>query len=155
LAGKRVESEPGEDAVAFGCLCKSVSNSCQIILGEKTLELRPSGIDKSSSARAILGDYGVNIGTISGSAENPQKRDSTASIRSKKSIERYQLLPETGIDFILCLGDGKTDEIVFQVLKESFGDVAVCATVGKKQTVAGWYVEDVAQVTNLLALLLN
>jgi hypothetical protein len=65
------------------------------------MELRPSGIDKSSSARAILGDYGVNTGTISGSAENPQKRDSTASIRSKKSIERYQLLPETGIDFIL------------------------------------------------------
>jgi hypothetical protein len=85
----------------LGVSVRACLNSCQIILGEKTLELRPSGIDKSSSARAILGDYGVNTGTISGSAENPQKRDSTASIRSKKSIERYQLLPETGIDFIL------------------------------------------------------
>jgi trehalose 6-phosphate synthase/phosphatase len=118
-----------------------------IILGNKTLEIRPSSIDKSSSARAILGDFGVNIATTGGSP--PDKN----SGKSKKSAERYQLLPNGDIDFILCVGDGKTDEIVFQVLKESFGDVAICATVGKKQTVAGWYVEDVAGVIGLLAML--
>jgi trehalose-6-phosphatase len=121
------------------------------------LELRPSGIDKSSSARAILRDFGVKFESSNasppGSAEGQQRR----SVRSKKTLERWSSVSsateDAEIDFILAIGDGKTDEIVFQVLQESFGDLAICATVGKKQTVAGWYLEDVGQVISLLAML--
>lgn len=71
-------------------------------------------------------------------------------------MEKYQPLLDTGdIDFILCLGDGKTDEINFQILKESFGErIATCATVGKKQTAASWYIEEVGEVSKLLEMLL-
>lgn len=128
-------------------------NISQIIFGNKTLEMRPSGIDKSSSVKAILGDFGVRVGLNSASPpEHRLKRSS--STRSKRSVDRYPMLSETGdIDFLLCIGDGQTDEIVFQVLKESFGDRATCATVGKKQTAAQCYIEDVAQVARFLSLL--
>jgi trehalose-6-phosphatase len=37
-------------------------------------------------------------------------------------------------DFVLCIGDGKTDEVVFSMLSEVEG--AITSTVGKKQV--GW-----------------
>ncbi|KAG0052006.1 Trehalose-6-P synthase/phosphatase complex synthase subunit [Gryganskiella cystojenkinii] len=94
-----------------------------IILGNKTLELRPSSIDKSTSVKAILKDIQADIGSV---------------------------------DFILCVGDGKTDEAVFSCLgNESIvgpdiKDLITC-TVGQKQTEAKFYLADVPEVESLLA----
>ncbi|KAG0246702.1 glycosyltransferase family 20-domain-containing protein [Mortierella sp. GBAus27b] len=93
-----------------------------IILGNKTLELRPSSIDKSTSVKSILKDIQLDIGPV---------------------------------DFILCVGDGKTDEAVFSCLgNESIvgpdvKEVITC-TVGQKQTEAKFYVADVPEVESLL-----
>jgi trehalose 6-phosphate synthase/phosphatase len=46
------------------------------ILGNKTLEVRPSMVDKGSSVRSIIKDLGFN-----------------------------------SFDFLMCIGDGKTDEV--------------------------------------------
>ncbi|KAG0063575.1 Trehalose-6-P synthase/phosphatase complex synthase subunit [Podila epicladia] len=93
-----------------------------IILGNKTLELRPSSIDKSTSVKAILKDIQSAVGPI---------------------------------DFILCVGDGKTDEAVFSclgnesVVGPDVEDVITC-TVGQKQTEAKFYLSDVPEVETLL-----
>ncbi|OZJ01877.1 hypothetical protein BZG36_05018 [Bifiguratus adelaidae] len=84
-----------------------------IVLGNKTLELRPSAIDKASAVRAILKD----------------------------------LDPST-VDFIFCIGDGKTDEVVFSLLND-YPNPITC-TVGKKQTEAKYYIENVREVEKLL-----
>lgn len=84
-----------------------------IVLGNKTLELRPSSIDKSTAVRNILKD-----------------------------------LDMSSIDFILCVGDGKTDEVVFSLLNEI--PQAITSTVGKKQTEAHYYIPDVDQVNSLV-----
>lgn len=87
-------------------------------MGNKTLELRPSSIDKATAVRHIL-----------------------------KDLE----LPS--IDFILCVGDGKTDEVVFSLLNDI--PHAITSTVGKKQTEAHNYIPNVDMVNNLLDQLGN
>ncbi|KAG0262815.1 Trehalose-6-P synthase/phosphatase complex synthase subunit [Mortierella polycephala] len=93
-----------------------------IILGNKTLELRPSSIDKSTSVKAILKDIQADVGPV---------------------------------DFILCVGDGKTDEAVFSclgmenIVGPEIEDVITC-TVGQKQTEAKFYLADVPEVESLL-----
>lgn len=86
-----------------------------IILGNKTLELRPASVDKATAARAILKDLDA----------------------------------KEGVDFVLCIGDGKTDEVVFSHLTAVIPD-ALTVTVGKKQTEAKYYLESVSSVTELL-----
>jgi len=54
----------------------------------------------------------------------------------------------SSLDFILCVGDGKTDEVVFSYLNEI--PQAITSTVGKKQTEAQCYIPDVDQVNNLI-----
>ena len=51
-------------------------------------------------------------------------------------------------DFILCIGDGKTDEVVFQYMEEIQGSIT--CTVGKKQTEAHYYVESVRDVESVI-----
>ncbi|ORX95026.1 hypothetical protein K493DRAFT_220088 [Basidiobolus meristosporus CBS 931.73] len=85
-----------------------------IVLGNKTLELRPSSVDKATAVKAIIRDL------------NPSETD-----------------------FIFCVGDGKTDEVVFNVLNEMAQDT-ITATVGKKQTDAQYYLDGVREVTTLL-----
>ncbi|KNC98814.1 alpha,alpha-trehalose-phosphate synthase [UDP-forming] 1 [Spizellomyces punctatus DAOM BR117] len=94
-----------------------------IILGNKTLELRPSMVDKATAARAILKDLGAPKDT----------------------------------DYCLCVGDGKTDEVVFQFLQHEFegNDSLITATVGKKQTEAAYYVETVKEVEKLISNMAN
>lgn len=93
-----------------------------IILGNKTLELRPSSIDKSTSVKAILKDIQADVGPV---------------------------------DFIVCVGDGKTDEAVFaclgneSIVGPDIKEVITC-TVGQKQTEAKFYVADVPEVESLL-----
>ncbi|KAI9357608.1 glycosyltransferase family 20-domain-containing protein [Zopfochytrium polystomum] len=91
-----------------------------VILGNKTLEVRPSMIDKGSAARAIATD----------------------------------LVANTEFDFYLCIGDGKTDEVVFQYVNDLSDDAITC-TVGKKRSEAKHYVEDVKDVEGLLVALGN
>ncbi|KAI9218019.1 glycosyltransferase family 20-domain-containing protein [Blastocladiella britannica] len=88
-----------------------------VILGNKTVELRPSAVDKAAVARAILRD-------ITTACEAPPQ-------------------------FILCIGDGKTDEVVFSMLGDRAE--AMSLTVGKKQTEAKAFVENVQDVQRLLA----
>lgn len=57
------------------------------------------------------------------------------------------------IDFILCVGDGKTDEVVFSLLNDI--PHAITSTVGKKQTEAHNYIPNVDMVNNLLDQLGN
>ncbi|KAJ8327376.1 Trehalose-6-P synthase/phosphatase complex synthase subunit [Batrachochytrium dendrobatidis] len=84
-----------------------------IMIGNKTLELRPSMVDKATSARAILKDLDA----------------------------------ANDCDFLLCIGDGKTDEALFSLLNGS--ESALTATVGKKQTDAKFYLENVRDVEQL------
>ena len=85
-----------------------------IILGNKTLELRPSMVDKATAARAILKDLDA----------------------------------ANDCDFLLCMGDGKTDEVLFGLLDDM--EFALTATVGKKQTDAKFYVESVKEAEQLI-----
>ncbi|CAO3615110.1 unnamed protein product [Cunninghamella echinulata] len=84
-----------------------------IVLGNKTLELRPSSVDKSTAVRAIIKDLGL-----------------------------------ASIDFVLCIGDGKTDEVVFSYLNEI--PSSITSTVGKKQTEAQSYIPTVDLVNSLV-----
>ncbi|CAO3622707.1 unnamed protein product [Cunninghamella blakesleeana] len=84
-----------------------------IVLGNKTLELRPSSVDKSTAVRAIIKDLGL-----------------------------------ASIDFVLCIGDGKTDEVVFSYLNEI--PSSITSTVGKKQTEAQYYIPTVDLVNSLV-----
>ncbi|CAG8630506.1 7182_t:CDS:2, partial [Diversispora eburnea] len=87
-----------------------------IVLGSnKTLEVRPSSVDKSTAVRTIIRDL-------------RQLHD---------------------VDFVLCIGDGKTDEPVFALLKEMMPD-CFTSTVGKKQTEANHYLESVGHVQSLM-----
>ncbi|KAJ3105265.1 Trehalose-6-P synthase/phosphatase complex synthase subunit [Phlyctochytrium planicorne] len=86
-----------------------------IILGNKTLELRPSMVDKASAARAILKDLNAN----------------------------------TDDYLILCLGDGKTDEVVFHYLSQDMPG-SITATVGKKQTEANYFLDSVKDVEHFV-----
>jgi trehalose 6-phosphate synthase/phosphatase len=57
--------------------------------------------------------------------------------------------PQDEVDFILCIGDGKTDEPVFSLLNEiSHGSFT--STVGKKQTEAKYCLDNVGNVQSLL-----
>jgi trehalose 6-phosphate synthase/phosphatase len=87
-------------------------------MGSKTLELRPSTVDKSTAARSILKD-----------------------LKAKHE--------ECG--FLMCIGDGKTDEVVFQCIEDYPGSIT--CTVGKKQTEAHYYLDSVKDVQSLLARL--
>ena len=60
----------------------------------------------------------------------------------------------TDCDFLLCIGDGKTDEVVFQYLEETIPTCYTC-TVGKKQTEARFYVDSVKDVQQLIMRLLG
>lgn len=57
--------------------------------------------------------------------------------------------PQDEVDFILCIGDGKTDEPVFSLLKEISPD-SITSTVGKKQTEAKYCLDNVGNVQSLL-----
>jgi len=98
-----------------------------VVLGSKTLEVRPSSVEKATVTRAILADI------------NGMSWDD----------ERVIEAPE--VDFLLAIGDGKTDEVVFQLLEKS--PHGITSTVGKKQTKARYYLDNVDEVRLLLATL--
>lgn len=97
-------------------------------MGNKTLEIQPSSIDKSTVAKAIL-------------------RDITGSPSYDPSVVNRQ------IDFLLCIGDTKSDESIFALLNEM--DNCITSTVGKKKskTKAKYYVDDVEDVRGILETL--
>ncbi|KNE72419.1 alpha,alpha-trehalose-phosphate synthase (UDP-forming) [Allomyces macrogynus ATCC 38327] len=136
-----------------------------IVLGNKSLELRPANVDKASAVRSILRDL-----------------DALAAVEGQSNPSRY----------VLAVGDGKTDEVVFTYLAAGGGastlatpagtahasptgddanrdstvaaaavsaaatgqmNTAVTITVGKKQTAAKYFVDAVVDVHALLALL--
>ncbi|KAI9204829.1 glycosyltransferase family 20-domain-containing protein [Polychytrium aggregatum] len=108
-------------------------NPVTIVKGNKTLEIRPSAVDKASACRLIMRDLGVAQGEV---------------------------------DYVLVVGDGKTDEVVFELINKTQAtfdaqepaseDVPAPAittfttTVGKKQTVANHFLENVREVDWLL-----
>ncbi len=55
-----------------------------------------------------------------------------------KAILRDLGMDRKEIDFLLCIGDGRTDEVVFSLLHDT--DFALTSTVGKKQTEGKEYV---------------
>lgn len=50
----------------------------------------------------------------------------------------------------MSIGDGKTDEVIFQFLNEHYANIAWTITVGKKQTEAKYYLKETSQVEDLL-----
>ncbi|KAJ3069281.1 Trehalose-6-P synthase/phosphatase complex synthase subunit [Podochytrium sp. JEL0797] len=90
-----------------------------VILGNKTVEVRPSMVDKATAARSVVRDL-------------------------------EGLFGQGSVDFVCCLGDGKTDEVVFSYLNEAFEGEAVTCTVGRKETEARFWVEGVKEVGVLL-----
>ena len=61
-------------------------------------------------------------------------------------------------DFVLSIGDDRSDEYMFEKLLEPVAAENACvytATVGRKKTVAKYYISDVDSVTGLLAALTN
>ncbi|KAJ1987412.1 Trehalose-6-P synthase/phosphatase complex synthase subunit [Dimargaris cristalligena] len=99
-----------------------------IVQGNKTLELRPSSIDKVTPVRAILRD----LKQIHRSDDDDDSRP---------------------IDFILAIGDGKGDEGIFAMLQDN--DSAITSTVGRKQTEAKYFLEDVKHVEEILEHLIH
>ncbi|KAF9960319.1 Trehalose-6-P synthase/phosphatase complex synthase subunit [Modicella reniformis] len=93
-----------------------------IILGNKTLELRPSSIDKSTSVKAILKDIQVDIGPV----------DFILCVEDGKTDEAV----------FSCLGN---ESIVGPDVKE-----VITCTVGQKRTEAKFYLADVPEVESLL-----
>lgn len=63
-----------------------------IVEGKQTLELRPSSVDKATAVRSIFRDI-------------QEENDGG-------------ILSPSPVDFVLCIGDGKTDEPVFQYLRD-------------------------------------
>jgi trehalose 6-phosphate synthase/phosphatase len=57
---------------------------------------------------------------------------------------------ESNVDFVLCIGDDKTDEDMFQELKQYDLEHSFSITVEKKPTLASSYLESQADVINLL-----
>lgn len=55
------------------------------------------------------------------------------------------------VDFLLCVGDGKTDEPVFSLVGHI--PYSYTVTVGKKQTKAHYYLDSVAEVHSMLDIL--
>ncbi|KAI8809404.1 trehalose-phosphatase-domain-containing protein [Cladochytrium replicatum] len=101
-----------------------------IILGNRTLELRPSTVDKASAARAILKDHDIPPTNAQAHlASKPRLSDPETKLSPETIL--HSLVSEDGAllgsecDFLLCIGDGKTDEVVFSTLHETFGVTAV------------------------------
>jgi len=95
-----------------------------VVIGNKVVELRPSVIDKSSAARAILTDL--------------------------KAQDDY--------DFVMYIGDGKEDEVVFSYLNEMTDidqDNVITAVVGKKPFIVKYYIENVGKVHELIKAIIN
>jgi len=95
-----------------------------VVIGNKVVELRPSIIDKSTAARAILTDF--------------------------KAQDEY--------DFVMYIGDGKEDEVVFSYLNEINDidqDNVITAVVGKKQFNVKYYIENVDKVNELLKSIID
>ena len=103
----------------------------QVVKGTKTLELRPASVDKATAVRMILSD-------ICNDLKKPPDRSSSPrpeAVASKVSL-------------ILAIGDGKTDEAVFEAMNKHRCSITV--TVGKKRTQATSYVDGVTEVMQLL-----
>ncbi|KAJ3285942.1 Trehalose-6-P synthase/phosphatase complex synthase subunit [Rhizoclosmatium sp. JEL0117] len=102
-----------------------------IVLGDKTLELRPSSIEKLTVTRSILKDILLENrpGALAGSGAGG-----------------------LDCDFYLCIGEGKTDEPVFSYIN-SLAPNAVTVTVGRKQTEARCYLDTIRDVEMFLSQL--
>ncbi|KAJ3210692.1 Trehalose-6-P synthase/phosphatase complex synthase subunit [Clydaea vesicula] len=118
-----------------------------VILGNKTLELRPSSIDKGAAAKTILKDFGLHLLKHN----NHHQLQHKSPLSPPLSPNSHSHAQKQELDFLLCIGDGKTDEAVFQVLTDSLEESIVnTCTVGKKQTLAKYYVESVKDVLGVL-----
>ncbi|KAJ3019622.1 UNVERIFIED_CONTAM: Trehalose-6-P synthase/phosphatase complex synthase subunit [Siphonaria sp. JEL0065] len=101
-----------------------------IVLGDKTLELRPSSVEKLTVTRSILKDLLTETRPIS-----PSNQSTLGDC-----------------DFFMCVGDGKTDEPVFSHINSlaTAGVDTFTVTVGKKQTEARYYLDHIRDVEALI-----
>ncbi|KAJ3068411.1 Trehalose-6-P synthase/phosphatase complex synthase subunit [Podochytrium sp. JEL0797] len=111
-----------------------------IVLGDKTLELRPSSVEKLTVTRSILKDLELEGrgGRVASVAEGKETRN------------------RLDCDFYMSIGDGKTDEPVFSYINQLGAEggervSTFTVTVGKKQTEAKYYLEDVKGVEGLMS----
>ena len=97
-------------------------------MGDKTLEIQPSSIDKGAVAKAIL-------------------RDLTQSSSYDPNIVNRE------IDFMLCIANAKSDESIFALLNEL--QHCITSTVGKRKskTKAKYCVDGAENVKSILEFL--
>eukprot|EP00741_Cyanophora_paradoxa_P022976 tig00021532_g22195.t1 len=121
------------------------------IPGAKILEARASGADKGSALERLLVD-GARAQAEEAAAEGRAQYDSGG-----------EALPEIGYDFVLCVGDDRTDEDMFEAAshwleqagaanpKAPLRVYSVC--VGKKASAARYYLPGQPAVVPFLASL--
>ena len=110
----------------------------EVTLGSDYMEVRPEGIDK-----------GAMVDRIISTLESGAARYSQQPHMSQRSM--HQLMQPTKMDFILCVGDDKTDECMFSYLHENRPrEHLFTCTVGKKPSAAKYFVNDVEAVVELL-----
>ena len=113
-------------------------------MGNKTLEIQPSSIEKATVVKAILKDL---INTCAAS---------NTSISQEGGLLAYDPnLLMNYVDFILCICDSRSDESAFSLLSDV--DIAYTATVGKKKskTKAKYYLSNASEAQNVVQHLVS
>ncbi|KAI7820144.1 glycosyltransferase family 20-domain-containing protein [Gamsiella multidivaricata] len=138
------------------------------IVGRKCLEVMPRDVSKASATRTIVESLGLIPSSLSDQTEDVEPTSST--ILSNGSAQNLVFQP---IDFVLCVGDDRSDEDMFQFVNgleldkgadknmdddnESGGSneqhQVVTCTVGSKSSEARWFVPGVSSVLQGLQIL--
>jgi len=116
--------------------------------GKGYVEACPKGINKGVMAERI-----IELEQADTRAQQPSP--SQRASRSGQGQERPAADP---LDFVLCIGDDSSDELMFQALQDALGtsashsDLFTC-TVGRKPSSASAYLGDHSDVVELLKML--
>ena len=122
--------------------------------GKGYVEACPKGINKGVMAERIIELEQAD--TRAAQQPSPARRGS----RSSQSQSQRESFPGDAepLDFVLCIGDDSSDELMFQALQDALGtstshsDLFTC-TVGRKPSSASAYLGDHSDVVELLKML--
>jgi len=121
--------------------------------GKGYVEACPKGINKGVMAERIIELEQAD--TRAAQQPGPARRGSRSSQGQGQHASSSAAEP---LDFVLCIGDDSSDELMFQALQEALGtstshsDLFTC-TVGRKPSSASAYLGDHSDVVELLKML--
>ncbi|KAI8594423.1 trehalose-phosphatase [Dissophora ornata] len=132
------------------------------IVGRKCLEVLPRDVSKACATRTIVESLGLlSSSPLPACAAIPETQDgdglSESSVSSSFSIgdshAAYTHTVQNPVDFVLCVGDDRSDEDMFQFVNglklsgcEQQQHRVVTCTVGSKSSEARWFVPGVWSV---------